>query len=281
MTVAEVVRRAHVSPKAFYDAFGNREDCFLALFEHAQAYAWGLADEAYRREPGWRGGIRMALARLLMLVEEEPGLAHLWLVDALGGDPRVLSHRARALERFAEVVNRGGDASKVTRRPPSIVAMGVVGGICSVLHGHFVRGSYRPPHELLNPLMSFIVLPYLGPAAATRELGRPMPDLPPAAEGSQMCRPSDQLQGLRMRLTYRTVRVLMAIRECPGSSNREIARRAEVRDAGQISKLLTRLAGLELIENHGDGQAKGAANAWTLTRRGEWLERGTRPVGGS
>ncbi len=80
-----------------------------------------------------------------------------------------------------------------------------------------------------------------------------------------------------MRLTYRTVRVLMVIGEKPEASNREVAVGSGITDQGQISKLLGRLARLELIENLGDGQEKGAANAWRLTARGAAVERATRP----
>jgi predicted transcriptional regulator len=87
---------------------------------------------------------------------------------------------------------------------------------------------------------------------------------------------SDPLEGLKMRLTYRTVLVLMVIRERPGASNREIAEGSGIADQGQISKLLSRLARLVLIENAGDGQERGASNAWHLTARGEQVERATR-----
>jgi DNA-binding MarR family transcriptional regulator len=80
-----------------------------------------------------------------------------------------------------------------------------------------------------------------------------------------------------MRLTYRTVRVLVVISTQPGASNREIADQSGVADQGQISKLLTRLQRLELVENRGEGQPKGAANAWHLTERGVQVERATRP----
>jgi DNA-binding MarR family transcriptional regulator len=80
-----------------------------------------------------------------------------------------------------------------------------------------------------------------------------------------------------MRLTYRTVRVLMVIAEHPGASNREIAEGSGIVDQGQISKLLNRLARLNLVENLGEGQEKGAANAWHLTARGAQVERATRP----
>jgi hypothetical protein len=80
-----------------------------------------------------------------------------------------------------------------------------------------------------------------------------------------------------MRLTYRTVRVLVVIGGRPGASNREIAQGSGIADQGQISKLLTRLRGLDLVENKGEGQAKGAANAWYLTERGTEVERAARP----
>ena len=44
-----------------------------------------------------------------------------------------------------------------------------------------------------------------------------------------------------------------------------------------MKKLLTRLARLELVVNRGEGQEKGAANAWHLTPRGVQVERATRP----
>jgi predicted transcriptional regulator len=74
-------------------------------------------------------------------------------------------------------------------------------------------------------------------------------------------------------LTYRTARVLQVIRAQSGLSNGEVAARAGISDAGQISKLLTRLSRLGLIENRGAGQARGAANSWALTRKGNELER--------
>ena len=86
----------------------------------------------------------------------------------------------------------------------------------------------------------------------------------------------NSVEGFDMRLTYRTVRVLVAIAAQPGLSNSQISQRAGITDQGQISRLLSRLARLQLIENTGQGQRKGAANAWRLTRRGEAVERTIR-----
>src|SRR6202453_5061918 len=72
MTVAQVIGRARVSRKTFYDVFADREDCFLAAFEQALDQASLIAQEAYADQSSWREGVRAALARLLMFMDEEP-----------------------------------------------------------------------------------------------------------------------------------------------------------------------------------------------------------------
>ncbi len=277
MTVAQVISRARVSRKTFYDVFTDREDCFLAAFEQALSQARVIAQEAYQAESSWRDGIRAALARLLLFMDEEPGLAKLCVVEALGAGERVLDRRAKVLDELADVIDRGRKVTNGTREPPDVTAEGVVGAIFAVLHTRVLEHGQEPLTDLLGSLMSMIVLPYLGARAAGRELSRPPLELPNEGRSRALARHKDPLEGLNMRLTYRTVRVLMVIAEHPGASNREIAEGSGIVDQGQISKLLNRLARLNLVENLGEGQEKGAANAWHLTARGAQVERATRP----
>jgi AcrR family transcriptional regulator len=277
MTVARVIERARVSRKTFYDTFSDREECFLGAFEQALEHAGELAAEAYEREPGWRDGIRAALARLLIFTDEEPALSKLCVIDALSAGESVLRRRAEVLEELAAVIDRGRLVIQVVREPPQVTAEGIVGAVFAVVHTRLLEGREELLEDQLGPLMSIVVLPYLGARAASRELSRP-----PLETGRRrrvprrQPRADDPLAGLKIRLTYRTVRVLMIIAEHPGASNREIAKGSGIVDQGQISKLLTRLERLKLVENVGDGAEKGAANAWHLTGRGAQLERFAR-----
>ncbi len=277
MTVAQVIGRARVSRKTFYDVFTDREDCFLAAFDQALNQARTIAQEAYTREQSWREGVRAALARLLLFMDEEPGLAKLCLVEALGAGERVLDRRTQMLEEIAAVIDRGRGVSSTVREPPEVTAEGVVGAIFAVLHTRILEQGEERLTDLLGALMSMIVLPYLGTRAAGAELSKPPIERPLGARPLAVARRTDPLEGLNMRLTYRTVRVLMVIAEHPGASNREIAEGSGIVDQGQISKLMNRLARLELVENRGEGQERGAANAWHLTPRGSQVERATRP----
>jgi DNA-binding MarR family transcriptional regulator len=209
-------------------------------------------------------------------MDEERAQARLCLVEASAAGPRVLTRRAAVLDELAKVVDRGRSLMDAAEEPPLLTAEGIVGAVFAVLHKRLLDDRPEPLTDVLGSLMSMIVLPYLGQPAARRELSRP--ELQTGADIASPRAPSgkDPLKGLNMRLTYRTVRVLMFIAENRGASNSEIAVGAEIEDQGQISKLLNRLAGLGLVRNLGDTR-RGTVNAWRLTPRGERLERAARP----
>ncbi len=271
-TISDIVSRAGVSRRTFYELFEDRGDCLLATIDHAVALASERASAACEGHERWVDRVRAGLLVLLEFLDQERQLARLCVVDSAGAGPSVLGRRREVLDRLALVVDQGRAAARY--QPPPLTAEGVVGGTVAVIHKRLLKQDARPLIELLNPLMSIVVHPYLGGAAAHRELDRPAPE--PAHTNAPRNMALNPLKGLDTRLTYRTMRVLGAIGAKPGLSNTEVGERAGVTDQGQISKMLTRLAGLGLIENTGDGQPKGAANAWWLTFRGSELERAMR-----
>jgi len=279
VTVAHVVSRSGVSRRTFYELFDDREACFLAAFDDAAqcisarvVEAYGSERRPHTRTPhrggqaGWPASIRAGLAALLDFLEDDPQAGRLCIVESLAAGPRALERRAHMIEVVKRELEKGRVEGRGVREPPPLTAEGVVGAVSSVLHARLAdpaahSGSFA---ELLGPLMGMIVLPYRGAAAAAKELERPVPARPvrPRAAGK------DPLRELDMRLTYRTVRVLLAIGQAPGASNREVAAASDVEDQGQISKLLARLKTLGLIENAGAGHLSGEPNAWHLTAKG-------------
>jgi AcrR family transcriptional regulator len=273
VTVAHVVARAGVSRRTFYDLFEDREECFLAAFEEAVGHASAGATAVWTSPGAWRERVRNALAALLVFFDAHPATARLCVVEALAAGPRALQHRRAILAGLIAAVDEGrAEVPKGARQPPRLTADGVVGAVFSVVHSRLSGPKPEPLTPLLGELMGMIILPYLGSAGARRELARPAPT-PPVGEVSNL---ADPLGGLDMRITYRTVRVLMTIAATPGASNREVAAQAGISDQGQVSKLLTRLEHLGLVTNRGQGHVKGAANAWVLTVRGAQVEQAIR-----
>ncbi|HLM86590.1 MAG TPA: TetR family transcriptional regulator [Solirubrobacteraceae bacterium] len=266
MTVGAIIERARVSRKTFYEVFSDREDCFEAVFDHISAHASAVATAAYATQTDWLASIHAALGALLCLMDEEPALARLWVVEALGARRPVLERRARAMSILAGVVDEGRSVISERAQPPELTAEATVGGIGHIIYARLLRGSPEPLIDLLGQLMYTIALPYLGAARAHAERRRPTRRAPPVRKADRTRKHG--LEDLKIRLTYRTVRTLEAIFEQPGASNREIADTCGITDQGQVSKLLSRLEGLGFTENRGLGQERGLPNAWYLTEGG-------------
>jgi AcrR family transcriptional regulator len=274
LTVAHIVGRSGVSRRTFYEIFEDRDACFLAAFEDAIERGAARVVPAFTDTAGaWHVRIRAGLLSLLEFLDEDPGLASLCIVDALAAGHAVLAQRARIVETLVAAVEEGRGVARTGLQPTRLTAEGVVGAVLALLYARLAEPipeerPERPLVELLNPLMGIVVLPYLGPAGASREAAREAPEARP-----RVVRPrGNPIAGLDMRLTYRTVRVLIAIAAQADASNRQVADAAGVHDQGQISKLLARLEHLGLIENAGSGQSHGAPNAWRLTARGHEVQ---------
>jgi AcrR family transcriptional regulator len=288
-TVGHVVQRAGVSRRTFYELFSDREDCFLAALDDAVDRIAARVVPAYRQPGSWRERIRASLIELLSFLDADPGRGRLVFVDTLGAGRRALERRGHVLAQAIAAVEQGRSESKRGHEPPPLTGEGAVGGVASVIHGRLLAcpppvmagprmGEDRPESlvGLAGPLMSMIVLPYLGPAVARRELERPMPAV--SHDGHRPSPGRLPLGDLEIRLTYRTLRVLSAVAADPGGSNRAIGQAAGIEDQGQISKLLARLENVDLIHNgNSHVPLRGAPNAWTLTGRGEQITRSLAP----
>ena len=175
-TVATVVARAGVSRRTFYELFADREECFLAAFDHAIALASAAVIQEYEQQDGWREQIRAGLTALLMFLDEEPGLGALCVVHSLGAGPVALERRGEIVDALIAAVDKGSNSASRKGTPLApLTAEGVVGAVLAVIHARLIAHDKQPMVSLLGSLMNMIVLPYLGVAAANKELTRPAP----------------------------------------------------------------------------------------------------------
>lgn len=279
-TVAHITRRAKVSRRTFYELFCNREECLIAALEDVVERIRGELSAAGLERLAWRERIRGGLWVILCFFDREPVLARFCVVQALRGSQAVLERREEILADLARVIDEGRLEGARGEECPPLTAEGLVGAASALIYARLLRRGSEPLTELMGDLMGMIVLPYLGPAAVRREQARSVPGTvkPPAGKAPQggHAEEIDVLAGIPMRLTYRTMRVLEAIADEPGVSNRRVGVRAEISDQGQISKLLSRLERLGLAANGGVGHAKGEPNAWTLTPTGRQVAQTIR-----
>lgn len=268
-SVSEVIRRARVSRATFYALFSDRDDCLLAAFEDAVARATVSAKAEYERERLWAERIRAGLLAVLEFFDEHPQLAVLSVVVAPAGGARLMARRRELMTLLSPVLQKGRGMS--ARKLSPITEEATIGGVLAVIHRRLLTRDPEPLSTLVNPLMAFIVNPYLGVSKASRELVR----LPRRSQVAPTKREPLAMEA-PVRLTHRSLPALLAIADAPGLSNREVATAAGVSDQAQICRLLSRLCSVGLLRNTGAGQPAGGPNAWALTAQGDELVRTIR-----
>jgi DNA-binding MarR family transcriptional regulator len=253
-----------VSREALADRLRGCEATQLEAFEQALALAFEQAATAFRAQESWVDGVRAALVALLEFFDEEPSLARYLVVHSAQAGQAVHARRCEVLERVAMLLD--DERAPARAYPPPLTAHAVASGVLGVLHAQLSRSQPGALVELAGPLMSFTVLPFLGARAARRELRCPSES--PAQAGASV----ELLQDPGRRLNHhREIEVLRVLAAEPGLNNGELARRAGVRDLGQVSRLLARLARLGLIEDTRSSARRSGAKAWRLTAAGEQL----------
>ena len=270
VSVADVVERAGMSRRSFYECFPDGEGCLLAAIDHAMELARRRILQACDPAAPWVRRVRQAVTAALLFADREPAFGRLLVIGALAGGPAALKRRAAMLRELEQALEQGARPARCGDPHTQLAAEAALGAAIGILHSRLSASRAPRPRRLVDlagELTGVIVLPYLGPAAARREAQRPAPAPAPQREpvGSAIAE-------LKIRMTYRTMRTVIAVSEHSGASNAEIARAAGVADQGQISKLLARLEREKLVTNAGRGAAhRGEANSWRLTPAGQRL----------
>jgi len=267
VSVTALLSRARVSSKTFYENFAGTDDCFVAAYDEATAEIEVAMRPAYMRPGPWTQRVRAALEALLLLLEADRELATLVFLEAPKARELLGGRRTRILQILQLVLDSGRSGEQAPATPALIDELLVEGAI-SVIRARVAAPGEGSLDGLLDQLMGVITYSYVGhPSAAA-----PSPGLTP---GQVVARSPAQLRPERrpeIRMTYRTLRVLTALLENPGASNRLVAEAAGITDQGQISKILRRLADQELISNEGEAR-NGAPKRWHLTEAGTALQR--------
>ena len=280
-SVALITRRARVSRRSFEGLFASLEDCLAAVFDLGLERTAELMTDAFEKAETWQGGLRTGLASLLALLDAEPSLARVWLVESLAAGGWALEHRERNLQALRDLVLSSWPGSEDWSSPP-LAAEGVLASVLGIVHAHIVAGKPEPLIGLLGPLMGIVAAPYLSPRAVAREIERG-DDLartmqaehrdrsPWPSAGRQAVCDAEVPTMLSSPNAHRARDCLLFVCDHPSSSNREVAVGIGVAHPSQISRLLRYLLEADLAVKRSEGAGK--RNAWQLTARGEEVAR--------
>jgi len=141
LKVRDLVRRAEVSTRAFYEHFGSKEGCFLRTYDLISRRGARRIIAAQVGEGDWRKRSQLVLEEFVRGLERKPDEARLVLVESyVAGEASLL--QARQAERtfegvLAECFSRAPGGIKV----PPLVVHGMIAGIISVARRQLLEGT--------------------------------------------------------------------------------------------------------------------------------------------
>lgn len=144
--VADVISRAGVSRKTFYQHFANKEECLLATFELVADEGMRRVESAYRDAEGWPGRVEAAIGALFGSAIDNPGALRLSLVEMAAVGPVAIERRERSIERYEAFLRDALELAPGEGTVADMALKAVVGGLNRVLYRRVLSGD---PAELL------------------------------------------------------------------------------------------------------------------------------------
>jgi AcrR family transcriptional regulator len=173
ISVADVVERAGVSRKTFYEQFANKEECFLAAYDAGVDGLLAAIDDALAElAPDWLAAARRAVEVYLERMAGGPAFARAFLIEVLGAGPHALARRDAVQERFA------AQLAAIHRRAradiPEIPAVGphvfraAVGAVNELVTAHVLERGAETLPELAGAILDVHLALLVGRELATR-----------------------------------------------------------------------------------------------------------------
>lgn len=142
-TVTQVIARAGVSRKTFYEQFTDKRACFLAAWEVGFELLLGQVAAAVADARGWEAKLREGARAYLEALAAEPTFARSFLIEVLGAGDDALARRAEMIDRFAALIAEGYEEARAgdpTLGPlPSFLPRVAAGAIAEMTTEHVRR----------------------------------------------------------------------------------------------------------------------------------------------
>lgn len=167
-TVADVVARAGVSRKTFYEQFANKEACFFAAYDAGVELLIEDLARAIAGAGDWWAALQAGTRRYLDAMAENGAFARTFLIEILAVGPDSLERRAAVHQRFADLLAAAHNAARGDLPPlpeiPERSFRACVGAINELVTDHLTRRSAETLPELLDELIAIQLALFTGPS---------------------------------------------------------------------------------------------------------------------
>lgn len=170
-SVADVIEEAGVSRTTFYKHFEDKHECFLAAYEVLVEQVFAEVIANCDGSESWLRRMEKGLATIVERFALDPELARTAVVEvaAAGADARQMHWDAVA--RFTQYLEDGRELSGGRELPENISLMSA-GAVSGLIFDELLAGRAAQLPAMLPDLLFAMLVPYIGPSAAAKEMRR-------------------------------------------------------------------------------------------------------------
>lgn len=158
-TVADVLKRAHVSRETFYEHFADKQECFMSAYQHAADRILGVVDEALTAPGGpVMPRLERALRAYLRELAADAAAARTFLLEIHSAGPAAAALRFGVQRRFIEVVDGllAEDERFRALPDPEFACRMLIGGIASLVTRKVALGEHTALPGLCAPILAHV-----------------------------------------------------------------------------------------------------------------------------
>lgn len=169
-TISDLVGRAGVSRRSFYEHFANKEACLLGAFDASAERLTRRLFEAYDPAAAWDEQVERVTRALLAATLERPDAARLVCVEVAAAGPAGVQRWARGAARFERFLDAVFAQAPGPGTIPAPVAKAYVGALRKILYsrvssGQSVRALRAEMEQLAPELARWLGAYYPSPPA--------------------------------------------------------------------------------------------------------------------
>jgi AcrR family transcriptional regulator len=171
-TVTEISKRARVSPKAFYEHFVDKLDCYLTAYEAFAGVLLARLGTGLEQTADWHEFVASALEAYLGSLEDDPVVARAFLLEIDSAGPAARERRREAYAQFAQLLKARHEHMR-TQDPglgplPDMAYLALVHGIRELVADALDEPGRPRLRQLAGDIMQWIDAAILGAAEAHR-----------------------------------------------------------------------------------------------------------------
>jgi AcrR family transcriptional regulator len=145
-TISDLVARAGVSRRSFYEHFENKEECLLATYDALIERLTARIAESFDPEAEWSEQIEAFVRALFEASSDRPDAARLVSVEMGAAGPVGIERWARDADRLAQLISHILSRAPGQGPVPPPIARGIVGALRTILYARVRRE--RSPRSL-------------------------------------------------------------------------------------------------------------------------------------